>query len=381
MQISCHQTRNYCSNYEIHTTFITLKVIGGKRAVILGEDADLFCRLSEAEEFDQITWQKETRENSNKHNFFVIKPDGITSNVNGLKGRVLFIGNTSDYLGSIRIRNVTLLDEGTYTCIFSVSSGPIQTEMSLTVIVPPVMSVTGHVSPVGDNEVVLVTCIAAAAKPKAEVIWNTGALNKSLRWVTNSTQHANGTSTVLSQLIGLPTRTANQKQVHCVVNHCALEEERTLSYTIDIHYPPQIVNITSSQAKYFLCIVDGNPRPNYIWSRDVQPWPVSSVRIDGDSLHLLSLSSDLNGLYVCEASNLYGSTTGFLYVHTTSEISPACWVLLCLIVVASAAAIFLCSWYKNGKLPCSKVKAPEQTDQDDGDVPIRQRVTEDEEET
>ncbi|XP_034142889.1 nectin-3-like isoform X5 [Esox lucius] len=246
----------------------SLKVIGGKRTVILAKDADLFCRLSEAEEFDQITWQKETRENPNKHNFLVIKPDGTTSNVNGLKGRVLFIGNTSDYLGSIRIRNVTLLDEGTYTCIFSVSSGPIQTEMSLTVIVPPVMSVTGHVSPVVDNEVVLVTCIAAAAKPKAEVFWNTGALNKSLRWVTNSTQHANGTSTVLSQLIGLPTRTANQKQVQCVVNQSALEEERTLSYTIDIHYPPQTVNIKpSSQDKYFLCVADGNPKPNYIWSR------------------------------------------------------------------------------------------------------------------
>uniref|UniRef100_A0A3P8ZIH0 Ig-like domain-containing protein n=1 Tax=Esox lucius TaxID=8010 RepID=A0A3P8ZIH0_ESOLU len=296
-----------------------LKVIGGKRTVILGEDTDLFCRLSEAGEFDQITWQKETRGNPNKHNFFLIQPNGITKDVNGLKGRVLFIGNTSDYLGSIRIRNVTLLDEGTYTCIFSVSSGPIQTEMSLTVIVPPVMSVTGHVSPVGDNEVVLVTCIAAAAKPKAEVFWDTGALNKSLRWVTNSTQHANGTSTVLSQLIGLPTRTANQKQVQCVVNQSALEEERTLSYTIDIHYPPQTVNIkASSKATYFLCVADGNPRPNYTWRRDVQPWPGSSVRIDGDTLHLLSLSSDLNGLYVCEASNLHGSTTGSIYVHTTS---------------------------------------------------------------
>uniref|UniRef100_A0A3P8XJ06 Ig-like domain-containing protein n=1 Tax=Esox lucius TaxID=8010 RepID=A0A3P8XJ06_ESOLU len=294
-----------------------LKVIGGKRTVILAKDADLFCRLSEAEEFDQITWQKETRENPNKHNFLVIKPDGTTSNVNGLKGRVLFIGNTSDYLGSIRIRNVTLLDEGTYTCIFSVSSGPIQTEMSLTVIVPPVMSVTGHVSPVVDNEVVLVTCIAAAAKPKAEVFWNTGALNKSLRWVTNSTQHANGTSTVLSQLIGLPTRTANQKQVQCVVNQSALEEERTLSYTIDIHYPPQTVNIKpSSQDKYFLCVADGNPKPNYIWSR--------YAPLYGDTLHLLSLSADLNGLYVCEASNLYGSTNGSLYIHTTSVSSRIC---------------------------------------------------------
>ncbi|KAJ8013163.1 hypothetical protein DPEC_G00050430, partial [Dallia pectoralis] len=213
-----------------------LKVIGDERTVIQGEDADLYCKLSDPkEEFDQITWQKATKEDPLKHNFLVIRPNGITKDVNGLKGRAVFIGNTSVNLGSIKIRNVTLLDEGIYTCIFSVSSGQVQTEMHLTVLVPPVMTVTGQVFSVEENESVLVTCIAAASKPQAEVRWITGSLSDSLRSVTNSTQHANGTSTVLSQLFGVPTRTANQKQVKCVVNQSALATERTLSYTLNIH--------------------------------------------------------------------------------------------------------------------------------------------------
>ncbi|KAJ8013167.1 hypothetical protein DPEC_G00050470 [Dallia pectoralis] len=339
----------------------SLEVIGGKRTVIQGEDADLYCRLSNTkEEFDQITWQKATKEDPLKHNFFVIRPNGITKNVNGLVGRAFFIGNTSVNLGSIQIRKVTLLDEGIYTCIFSVSSGQIQTEIDLTVLVPPVMTVTGQVFSVGENEVVLVTCIAAASKPQAEVRWITGSLNDSLRSVTNSTQHANGTSTVLSQLFGVPTRTANQKQVKCVVNQSALATERTLSYTLNIHYLPQTVNITvSSQGTSFQCVADGNPRPNYTWNSDGQPWPGSSDRPDGDTLHLLS--SELNGIYVCEASNLYGRATCSLYVHTTSESSTVCWVLFVTLCLFVAAAIIL--WYlnRNGKLPCKPTSAPDPT--------------------
>ncbi|CAB1328919.1 unnamed protein product, partial [Coregonus sp. 'balchen'] len=81
--------------------------------------------------------------------------------------------------------------------------------------------------------------------------------------------------------------------------------------------PPQAVNITLNETSQtsVLCVADGNPQPNYTWSRVGQPWPGSSVRAEGDILHLLSLSSELNGLYVCEASNPYGRATGSMYTH------------------------------------------------------------------
>uniref|UniRef100_A0A673WZX4 Nectin-3-like n=1 Tax=Salmo trutta TaxID=8032 RepID=A0A673WZX4_SALTR len=346
------------------------QVIGGRRTVVQGEDVDLSCRLIETdEELEQITWQKSTWEETQNHNFMLIQPNGVTKFIapNGLSGRVQFIGNPSENLGSIRITAVRLLDEGTFTCIFSVfPSGAYTTEIPLTVLVPPVVNVTVDVTPVtGENEVVLATCVAAGAKPQADVRWKTGALGSLLRTVTNSTQHANGTTTVLSHLLGVPTGAANQQQVQCVVNQSALVTEETYNYNINIHYPPQAVNITlseASKATVFLCVADGNPQPNYTWSRVGQPWPVSSVRAEGDILHLLILSSELNGLYVCEASNPYGRATGSLYVHTSSETSAVCWVLLVILCLIVSAALV---WYrcKYRHFPWSSImaKAPEQT--------------------
>ncbi|XP_071210929.1 nectin-3-like isoform X2 [Salvelinus alpinus] len=321
------------------------RVIGECRTVVLGEDVDLSCRLIETtQELKQITWLKSTKDE--KHNLMHIYPNGVTDFVapNGLKGRVQLIGNPSENLGSIRITAVRLLDEGTFTCIFSVfPSGAYNTEISLTVLVPPVVSVTVDVTPViGENEVILATCVAAGAKPQADVKWKTGTFGSLLKTVTNSTHHANGTTTVLSHLLGVPTRAANQQQVQCVVNQSALATERTYNYNLDIHYPPQAVNITLSETSQtsVLFVADGNPQPNYALSRVGQSWPGSSVRAEGGTLILLSLSSELNGLCVCEASNPYGRATGFLYVHTSSETSAACWVLLvvilCLIVAAPA---------------------------------------------
>ncbi|XP_052349313.1 nectin-3-like isoform X2 [Oncorhynchus keta] len=356
------------------------RVIGECRTVVQGEDVDLYCRLIETtEDLEQITWQKSTLEETQNHNFMLINPNGVTKFIapNGLSGRVQFIGNPSENLGSIRITAVRLLDEGTFTCIFSVfPSGTYTTEIPLTVLVPPVVSVTVDVPPVtGENEVVLATCVAAGAKPQAEVTWKTGAFGSLLRTVTNFTQHTNGTTTVLSHLLGLPTRAANQQQVQCVVNQSALATERSYNYNLDIHYPPQTVNITLSEASkttVFLCVADGNPQPSYTWSRVVQPWPESSVKAEGDILQFLSLSSELNGLYVCETSNPYGQATGSLYVHTSSESSAACWVLLvvilCLIVAAAALIWYRC---KNTVFPWSPIianqqfQAPPQVEEDE----------------
>ncbi|XP_024261410.1 nectin-3 isoform X1 [Oncorhynchus tshawytscha] len=343
------------------------RVIGECRTVVQGEDVDLSCRLIETtEDLEQITWQKSTAEETQNHNFMLINPNGVTTFLasNGLSGRVQFIGNPSENLGSIRITAVRLLDEGTFKCIFSVfPSGTYTTEIPLTVLVPPVVSVTIDVPPVtGKNEVVLATCMAAGAKPQADVTWKSGTFGSLLRTVTNFTQHTNGTTTVLSHLLGLPTRAANQQQVQCVVSQSALATERSYNYTIDIHYPPQTVNITfseASKATVLRCVADGNPHPNYIWSRVAQPWPGSSVRAEGDILHFLSLSSELNGLYVCEASNPYGRATGSLNVHISSETSAACWVLLVVILCLIVAALI---WYrcKYGQFPWSPIIANQQ---------------------
>ncbi|CDQ72920.1 unnamed protein product [Oncorhynchus mykiss] len=341
-------------------------VIGGWRTVVQGEDVDLSCRLIETtEDLEQITWQKSTWEETQNHNFMLIDPNGVPTFIspNGLTGRVQFIGNPSENLGSIRITAVRLLDEGTFTCIFSVfPSGAYTTEIPLTVLVPPVVSVTVDVPPViGKNEVVLATCVAAGAKPQADVKWQTGTIGSLMKIVTNSTQHANGTTTVLSHLLGVPTRAANQQQIQCVVNQSALATERSYNYTIDIH---------CKHCKYILLPLSYTIDIHCTFIFHYQcyrPW-TSTVRIEshaeGDILHFLSLNSELNGLYVCEASNPHGRATGSLNVHISSETSAACWVLLVVILCLIVAAVAL-MLYRSPIIANNQFQAPPQVEEDE----------------
>uniref|UniRef100_A0A3B3R0X1 Ig-like domain-containing protein n=1 Tax=Paramormyrops kingsleyae TaxID=1676925 RepID=A0A3B3R0X1_9TELE len=112
-----------------------IRVVNGPVSVTEGGSANLSCRLTETDEdLEQVTWQKRTRGIPENHNFLVILPPRDVRNINGLGNRARFIGNLTMKTGSIQILNVSLHDEGVYTCIFTVfPSGPHQAETRLTV--------------------------------------------------------------------------------------------------------------------------------------------------------------------------------------------------------------------------------------------------------
>ncbi|XP_035379789.1 nectin-1-like isoform X1 [Electrophorus electricus] len=316
-----------------HGRITAVRVIGRSVTIQEGGSATLFCQLIDTEEeLTQITWQKRTRGKPENRNFFVISPDGITEHINGLKDRIDFIGNMQECVGSIALKNVSLLDEGIYTCIFNIfPSGPFGTEIKLTVLVPPVVSVGPVIIPVaGDGNVTLATCTAAKTRPAAEVSWLL-ALNTSVRVETSLSLQTDGTYTVTSHLIGVASKELNQQKVHCLVNHMALHTELVLDYTIVIHYPPQVAYILSvgkaTKHQEFLCEADGNPKPTtFTWRR-------VNIQVDDKDKLLIPLSSDHNGLYVCEASNQYGSVTGSLYVYVNRESTWTTVVILGIILV------------------------------------------------
>lgn len=87
----------------------------------------------------------------------------------------------------------------------------------------------------GNEEVSLVTCTAAGSKPPAEVRWLTGTLADKVRATTSSTKHANGTTTTISTLLGVPTREINQCVIQCVITSAALSKEETLPFTTQVY--------------------------------------------------------------------------------------------------------------------------------------------------
>ncbi|XP_048848743.1 hemicentin-1-like isoform X2 [Brienomyrus brachyistius] len=336
---------------EKHWYLSAIRVVNGPVSVTEGGSANLSCRLTETDEdLQQVTWQKRTREIPQNHNFLVILPPRDVTHVNGLVNRVRFIGNLTMKTGSIQISNVSLRDEGVYTCIFTVfPSGPHQTETRLTVHVRPVVTVTPAAPLVVGGEIgVLATCIAANGRPAAGVSWRTDQLDGPTEIQNNATQNPNGTTTVRRSLLVTPTRSMNGREVQCVVNHTSLEHDEIVPYRISVHYAPQSVNITlngrSSEGPVFQCDVDANPAPTrYTWSRVDSEVLGPSLRPEGGRLVFLKRDPGLNGLYVCEASNQYGRVTGTLFVYT--DVTRGYYGGLIAVIVVLLSALSLLSFY------------------------------------
>ncbi|XP_052461445.1 nectin-1-like [Carassius gibelio] len=320
------------------------KVIGQDTTVIYGENATLLCHLTETDDdLTRIIWKKKTRENPEETPFFVIRPGGKTEHKDGLMNRVQFIGNFAEKNGSIQLLRMRLLDEGIYTCTFSLfPSGPLETDINVIVFARPEVNIRGEAPVAGYLEVKLASCFASNARPEAEVMWRLGDLENSLRTETNHTINPDGTVTVVSYLRGVPLKHLNKKNIQCVVKHNTQKDELVLDYTINIHYPPESVVIipdSPKNAKEFRCIVDSNPEPtSYMWTRE------STYYYEGNKLPVPKLSPDINGLYICNASNQYGSSLGSLFISVHTESSTVCWGLfgfvICCAVLVVVVVIF-----------------------------------------
>ncbi|XP_032386019.1 poliovirus receptor homolog isoform X1 [Etheostoma spectabile] len=331
----------------LRTVIEALQVIGGNITVVQGETAILPCKLIDTtEHLTQISWQKMTRGNPINVNFFTVLDVDGPQFVNGRDDRFKFIGNFKENIATLQLSNVKLMDEGTYTCIFTLfPSGNHKTDIPLNLLVPPVSSLEDNHPTLGNEEVSLVTCIAASSKPPALVRWLVGSLGETVRETTNFTQHANGTTTTTSSLFGVPTKEVNGHSVQCVVTSAATLEEETLSFDIQVYFSPTDVNISERSKGSFECVTEANPNADFIWSRKSQPWPQLAVKVDGATLQFPSMTSDLNGLYQCEASNPYGKKHSYLYVHVT-DASNTGWILfglllISLLLIALVAAV----WY------------------------------------
>uniref|UniRef100_A0A8C3FA49 Ig-like domain-containing protein n=1 Tax=Chrysemys picta bellii TaxID=8478 RepID=A0A8C3FA49_CHRPI len=111
--------------------------------------------------------------------------------------------SSPDTDSALQIRQVTLTDEGCYTCETFTSDGTFIRTYTLTVLVPPAVTLTC------DSKGTAV-CKAAAGKPAAQVSWDpTGDPRTELE------NHTDGTVTVLS------IYSSKETSITCLVSHPA----------------------------------------------------------------------------------------------------------------------------------------------------------------
>uniref|UniRef100_A0A672GTC2 Ig-like domain-containing protein n=1 Tax=Salarias fasciatus TaxID=181472 RepID=A0A672GTC2_SALFA len=112
-----------------------VSVTGGDLTVVEGHDVTLPCKMTEQEKtLTQISWRRKTRGMPGNPFFYTISEENGQSFVNDPDPRISFIGNFAERDGTLQISNVSLNDEGSYTCIFSLfPSGTYSTEIPLRV--------------------------------------------------------------------------------------------------------------------------------------------------------------------------------------------------------------------------------------------------------
>ncbi|NXC39513.1 MO2R1 protein, partial [Penelope pileata] len=126
---------------------------------------------------------------------------------------------------SLRIYPVNLNDEGNYTCEIVSSEGNYFFYFSLTVIVPPVLTLTSDKNGAA-------VCQAAAGKPAAQISW----IPASNHSIEEEVHHLNGTVTRASY-IGWVNST--HPTVTCLVTHPAMNQTLSLDLSYDppwLHY-------------------------------------------------------------------------------------------------------------------------------------------------
>ncbi|KAK5861115.1 hypothetical protein PBY51_022534 [Eleginops maclovinus] len=99
--------------------------------------------------------------------------------------------------------------------------------------------------------------------------------------------------------------------------------EETLSFTIQVYFSPMEVTILETSEGSFKCETEANPSAKFNWSRIGLQLPQSAVS-EGAVLRFKEITSDLNGLYQCEASNQHGNKHQKLQIYVVSGNCTVC---------------------------------------------------------
>ncbi|XP_059400327.1 cell adhesion molecule 2a isoform X2 [Carassius carassius] len=227
--------------------------------------------------------------------------------------RIELVRATSQEL-TISISEVTLADEGMYTC--SLFTMPVKTAKAfLTVLgVPKKPEINGLTKPVLEGDQITLTCVTSGSKPAADVRWF-----KNEKEIKGAKEvNASGkTFTVKSSLQFLVNRHDDGVAYTCRVDHVSLtatHEETT--QVLEVHYAPYVEikhSIPATLEGQYLkleCVPHGNPSPDpVLWTKDGGELPdLDRVIVEGRELTFMSLNRTDNGTYRCEATNHLGTS-------------------------------------------------------------------------
>ncbi|XP_077192765.1 nectin-2 isoform X1 [Paroedura picta] len=278
----------------------------------VGQEVTLPCNFintSREIKVSQVTWVKET--SGRKQNVAVYHPDhGPSYPMEKGSGRIRFWAQSLQD-ATLVIGPLRMSDEGTYTCEFA--TYPLGNEdgiTRLTILAKPTNFAEAVEVKAGNAEVPVASCTSSNGKPAAQITWQSG-LNGN--FTTSEVTNTNGTVTVTSHYMMVPTKAANDQRIFCHVEQKTLAQPESLPVTLSILYPPE-VSILGYDDNWYLsreeavltCSAMGNPPPtNITWTTSSGSLP-KTVAIKGDRLVVRNVDASVNTTFICHAINRVG---------------------------------------------------------------------------
>ncbi|XP_077198469.1 cell adhesion molecule 2 isoform X3 [Paroedura picta] len=232
---------------------------------------------------------------------------------------------------TIRVTDVSLSDEGQYTC--SLFTMPVKTSKAfLTVLgVPETPQISGFTSPVMEGERMEITCKTSGSKPAADIRWFKNDKEvKDVKYVKEEDANRK-TFTVSSTMNFKADRSDDGAVVSCRVDHESLNSTPQIAMQVlEIHYIPSVKIIPSTlwpeegQSITLICESKGKPLPDpVLWTKDGGELPdPERMVVNGRELNINFLNKTDNGTYRCEAENTIGQNSAeyVLIIHDVSNI-------------------------------------------------------------
>ncbi|KAM4620931.1 nectin 1a [Polymixia lowei] len=303
----------------------------------LGSKVDLRCQFINSVppvKISQVTWQKLV--NGSKQNVAIANPSLGVSVAPPYKDRVAFknaaVRRRTPTLEdtTITFSSLRLSDEASYICEYTTfPAGNRESTVNLTVYARPTtqmsLSTPTLVARASNVKMPVATCVSANGKPPGIIRWETRVPGEA---TTREVRNSDGTFTVQSDYILVPSRETHQETLTCVTTYN--DEVFTDSVTLDIQFEPD-VSVDGFDGNWYLnrenvqltCQADANPAVSLYQWRVVNGTIPSNVEIRDNVLTFKGpITYDLEGIYVCDATNSIGTRSSSVEISIIEKPLP-----------------------------------------------------------
>ncbi|XP_076836248.1 nectin 1a isoform X2 [Brachyhypopomus gauderio] len=300
----------------------------------VGSQVELRCSFINSNppvKISQVTWQRLL--NGTKQNVAIANPTLGVSVLSPFRDRVRFkspaVRRRTPSLEdtTIVLNNLRLTDEAAYICEYTTfPAGNRENMVNLTVYARPMVRTTlsKPIIVVGPKaqKMTVATCISANGKPASVITWESDLNGEG---DTKEVLNADGTITVRSDYMVVPSRATHQQQLTCVSTYN--DDQYTDSVTLNVQYEPEVI-IEGFDGDWYInrenvqltCLADANPAVSFFQWRYLNGTMPKDAELREDSLIFKgAVGYELAGTYVCDATNSVGTGSASVEVTVTEN--------------------------------------------------------------